>query len=63
VDAEGRLDMRYQHLGADGAFKTGRCQSRPELLPDGRVRLHERWRWTEGAEGDGQSTVEEIPGP
>jgi hypothetical protein len=63
ADAEGHLDMRYQHVGVDGAFKDGRCQSRPETLPDGRLRLHERWWWTEGAAGEGQSTVEEIPGP
>jgi hypothetical protein len=62
TDAQGNLEMRYQHVGADGAFKAGRCQSRPELLPDGRVRLHERWRWTDGASGEGQSVVEEIAG-
>jgi hypothetical protein len=63
ADAAGNLDMRYQHVGSDGAFKGGRCQSRPEVLPDGRLRLHERWQWTEGAAGEGQSTVEEIPDP
>jgi hypothetical protein len=63
VDGAGNLDMRYQHLGSDGAFKAGRCQSRPEVLPDGRLRLHERWRWTEGAAGEGQSIVEQIPRP
>jgi putative acetyltransferase len=62
ADAEGNLDMRYQHVGADGAFKTGRCCSRPEVLPDGRLRLHERWRWTDGAEGEGVSVIEEIAG-
>lgn len=60
VDAHGNLDMRYQHISADSTFKTGRCQSRPEVLPDGRLRLHERWQWTDGAEGQGESIVEEI---
>ena len=60
VDASGNLDMRYQHVSVDGTFKSGRCQSRPEQLPDGRLRLHERWRWTDGAEGEGESIVEEI---
>lgn len=63
VDGAGNLDMRYQHIGSDGAFKAGRCLSRAEVLPDGRLRLHERWIWTEGAAGEGQSTVEEIPAP
>ena len=63
MDEAGNLDMRYQHVGRDGAFKAGRCQSRPEVLSDGRLRLHEQWRWTEGAEGEGRSIVEEIPPP
>jgi hypothetical protein len=62
ADDAGNLDMRYQHLTRDGGFKTGRCQSRPELLPDGRLRLHEHWEWTGGAEGAGVSIVEEIAG-
>jgi len=61
VDTFGNLDMRYQHVSVDGTFKSGRCQSRPERLPDGRLRLHERWHWTDGAEGRGISIIEEIP--
>ncbi len=60
VDPAGNLDMRYHHVATDGTFKTGRCQSRPELLPDGRLRLHERWQWTDGSEGEGASIIEEI---
>jgi hypothetical protein len=61
VDSIGNLDMRYQHISADGTFKSGFCQSRPERLPDGRLRLHERWQWSDGAEGEGISIIEEIP--
>jgi hypothetical protein len=61
VDASGNLDMRYQHVSVDRAFKSGHCQSRPERLPDGRLRLHERWQWSDGAEGHGSSIIEEIP--
>jgi hypothetical protein len=60
ADGDGNLDMRYEHLLRDGAFKTGRCNSRPELLSDGRLRVHEQWRWTDGAEGQGASVIEEI---
>jgi hypothetical protein len=60
ADASGNLDMRYQHVSVDGTFKSGRCHSRPESLPDGRLRLHERWRWTDGAEGEGESIIEEV---
>jgi hypothetical protein len=63
ADPGGNLDMRYAHLLPDGAFKTGRCSSRPELLPDGRLRVHEQWRWTDGAEGEGASVLEEVAAP
>ena len=53
--------MRYQHLSADGRWKTGHCRSRPERLADGRLRVHERWQWTDGAEGSGESVIEELP--
>lgn len=60
VDADGALDMRYAHVAAGGALRTGMCRSVPETLPDGRLRLHETWQWTGGAQGAGTSTVEEI---
>lgn len=60
ADSSGRLDMRYQHLTTDGTLKTGECRSVPELLPDGRVRLHESWQWTSGGRERGESIVEEL---
>lgn len=56
---DGRLDMRYQHVSTDGTVKTGRCLSTPEILADGRLRLHETWEWTEGGAGCGVSVVDE----
>jgi hypothetical protein len=61
-DAQGRLDMRYQHVGADDAVRTGTCLSVPELLPDGRIRLLEEWQWTNGDRSRGRSVIEEIGG-
>ncbi len=58
VDARGALDMRYSHVDASGAIRTGSCHSVPEVLPDGRLRLHEVWEWTDG--GSGTSTLEEV---
>lgn len=54
------LDMRYQHVNTQGDLMTGRCRSTPEVLPDGRLRLHERWQWTSGDESAGESVVEEV---
>ena len=57
---DGALDMRYQHITVDGTIKAGRCLSQPEILVDGRIRLHERWQWTEGGTEAGESIVEEV---
>jgi hypothetical protein len=59
VDAEGRLDMRYHPMNDRGEGWTGVCRSTPELLPDGRIRLHEAWRWTRGDKSSGSSVLEE----
>ena len=60
VDKKGRLDMRYQHVNQKGELMTGTCRSVPETLPDGRLRLHEKWRWTSGDGSSGESIVEEL---
>jgi hypothetical protein len=31
-----------------------------QLLPDGRVRLTEEWRWTNGDRFSGRAVVEEV---
>lgn len=60
VDEQGCLDMRYHHVNVQGVLQTGICHSRPEILPDGRIRLYEQWRWTSGDGSSGQSVVEEC---
>lgn len=62
VCAEGSLEMRYQHINDVGEFRHGRCRSRPEVLEDGRLRLHERWEWLSGDGSKGESVIEEIAG-
>lgn len=61
--ADGALDVRYHHISVDGVIKTGRCRSVPIVRSDGRLRLREVWKWTEGGEGEGTSEIEEIPSP
>lgn len=60
VTTQGKLMFSYTHIRTDGQQESGVCQSKPELLADGRVRLHETWQWTSGANGTGESTIEEI---
>jgi hypothetical protein len=60
VGAAGVLQMRYQHVNQEGELCTGKCVSTPEVLPDGRYRLHETWQWTSGDLSTGSSIVEEL---
>lgn len=60
VDDEGGLDMRYHQVNDRGELMTGVCRSTPEVLPDGRIRLHEEWRWTSGDGSSGSSLLEEV---
>ncbi len=62
VDEAGHIDMRYHQVNTHGELMTGVCQSRPEILPDGRIRLHESWRWTSGDGSAGESILEEVRG-
>ncbi|KPI38124.1 uncharacterized protein AB675_1043 [Cyphellophora attinorum] len=59
---ENALRMVYHHVNDKGEVMTGRCTSTPEVLEDGRLRLHESWEWTSGGVGKGESVVEEIEG-
>lgn len=62
VDEDGRLDMRYQQVNIRGEWRAGVCRSVPQVLEDGRYRLHESWQWTSGDESSGKSVIEEIFG-
>lgn len=53
------LDFRYAHVTTAGETAAGHCTSRIVVLPDGRIRLEERWQW-ESKEGAGESVVEEV---
>lgn len=60
VDEAGNINMRYHQINTQGEIMTGICHSRPELLPDGRIRLHENWQWTSGDLSKGESVMEEV---
>lgn len=60
VDEKGQIDMSYHQINDQGDIMTGRCQSRPEILENGKLRLHEKWHWTSGDGSEGQSIIEEI---
>jgi hypothetical protein len=54
----GVVDAAYCQVLADGTVQAGRCLSTPEHLPDGRLRLREEWRRTDGDAG--VSLIDEV---
>ncbi len=60
VDEDGNIEMSYHQVNHAGELMTGVCRSRPEVLPNGKIRLHEKWAWTSGDCSEGESIVEEI---
>ncbi|WP_405382575.1 n-acetylglutamate synthase [Maribacter sp. LLG6340-A2] len=60
VDANGTIDMRYHQVNVQGELMTGICRSTPQIMPNGKIRLHEKWRWTSGDTSEGESILEEI---
>ncbi|WP_338840126.1 n-acetylglutamate synthase [Flavobacterium ginsenosidimutans] len=59
VDNEGNIDMRYHQVNEKGELMTGICHSKPEILENGKIRLHETWQWTSGDQSKGNSVIEE----
>jgi hypothetical protein len=59
VDEKGNIDMRYHQVNDKGELMTGFCKSVPEILPNGKIRLHETWEWTSGDFSKGESIIEE----
>jgi len=59
VDENGNIDMRYHQVNYKEEIMTGKCKSKPEILKNGKIRLHESWEWTSGDKTKGQSILEE----
>ncbi|KEO73766.1 hypothetical protein [Anditalea andensis] len=60
VDENGQIDMRYHQINTKGELMTGTCFSKPEIMPNGKIRLHEIWEWTSGDRSKGTSILEEL---
>lgn len=60
VDKTGTIEMRYHQINSKGELMTGICQSKPEIMPNGKIRLHETWQWTSGDKSNGTSILEEV---
>lgn len=60
VSPNGEIDMRYHQINNKGILMTGKCKSIPEILNNGKIRLHEEWQWTSGDKSKGNSIIEEL---
>ncbi|WP_114789565.1 hypothetical protein U0035_08495 [Niabella yanshanensis] len=60
VSETGEINMRYHQVNDQGELMTGICSSVPEILSNGKIRLHETWQWTSGDLSCGNSIIEEI---
>ncbi|WP_339227391.1 n-acetylglutamate synthase [Oceanobacillus sp. FSL K6-2867] len=58
VKEDGCLHFKYNHVNTKGLIRGGECYSTPEILTDGRIRLHESWKWSD--ESEGKSIVVEM---
>ena len=60
VKDNGSLQFRYNHVNKKNEIRGGQCYSIPESLPDGRIRLYEKWKWTDTDQSEGESIIEEV---
>jgi hypothetical protein len=59
VDQTGNIEMSYHQVNINDELMTGICISKPEILENGKIRLHENWEWTSGDKSKGTSIIEE----
>ncbi len=57
---DGKLQYHYQHITINDEIRTGYCEATPEVQYNGKIRLFEKWKWTDGKGKDGTSIVEEV---
>ncbi|KGR79098.1 n-acetylglutamate synthase [Ureibacillus manganicus] len=60
VREDGCLEFRYNHVNNKNEIRGGQCISTPKILPDGRIRLYENWKWLDSEGSEGHSIIEEI---
>ena len=60
VNEEGMLHFVYHQINTQQEVNTGICTSTPEVLDNGKIRLHESWQWTSGDNSKANSILEEL---
>jgi len=57
ADVNGVINFTCVHINRERDTRTGIRTSRPEMLPDGRMQLHEEWQWSDGDRSRGESIL------
>lgn len=60
VDTDGNIEMPYHQINTKGELMTGICKSKPKLLANGKISLHDTWQWSSGDSSKGESVIEEV---
>lgn len=60
VTDDNSLEMQWMYINLDGEMVSGFCYSTPEILDDGRLRIHESWVIDGEPPIEGTSVIEEI---
>lgn len=55
-----KIYFTYQHINKNKEIRNGKCRSKLEYLPDGRLCLHESWQWLDSDKTLGSSVIEEV---
>jgi len=59
---DGTVSFAYCMVLTDGRVVSGHSVNTPEFLPDGRIRLNERWERFGANAASGTSSIEEVAG-
>lgn len=59
-DTDGVISFSYSMVLDDGRVISGHSVNTPEVLADGRIRLHERWERYGAHAASGVSSIEEV---
>ena len=60
VSDNGELDFHYQHINVKRQVRIGQCHSIPVILDNGKIELHEEWKWLNGDMSTGKSVIREV---
>ncbi|MEM1134606.1 MAG: n-acetylglutamate synthase [Bacteroidota bacterium] len=60
VVSKSAFEISYQHINLQGKIKTGICHTNLSTLPNGKIQLNEKWKWTCDDFSEGESILVEI---